>query len=178
MTRAGRVKRGLAVLAIAVSTVGCDRLTKVAARDQLSGKGRTSLIADVLRLEYAENAGGFLSLGAALPSVSRVAVFTVGTALGLTVVGLALARRLQRAEPVLGLALLWSGGVSNLADRVAGGTVVDFLNLGIGPVRTGIFNVADVAIMLGIAALIVEARKARRPRAATAAGPVNGQEVR
>jgi signal peptidase II len=29
-------------------------------------------------------------------------------------------------------------------------SVVDFLNVGIGPLRTGIFNVADVAIMVGV----------------------------
>ena len=32
--------------------------------------------------------------------------------------------------------------------------MVDFLNVGIGPLRTGIFNVADMAIMLGVALLI------------------------
>jgi signal peptidase II len=39
---------------------------------------------------------------------------------------------------------------------MAMGTVIDFLNIGIGPVRTGIFNVADVAIMAGIGLLILE----------------------
>jgi len=41
---------------------------------------------------------------------------------------------------------------------------VDFLNVGVGPVRTGIFNVADVAIMLGAAVLLIaEIRAAWRP---------------
>jgi signal peptidase II len=40
------------------------------------------------------------------------------------------------------------------------GSVVDFVNIGIGPFRTGVFNVADVAIMLGIA--IVVASEFRR----------------
>jgi signal peptidase II len=31
------------------------------------------------------------------------------------------------------------------------GRVIDFLNVGIGGLRTGIFNVADVAIMVGVA---------------------------
>jgi signal peptidase II len=35
---------------------------------------------------------------------------------------------------------------------------VDFLNVGIGPLRTGIFNVADMAIMLGVALLIAGLR--------------------
>jgi signal peptidase II len=56
-------------------------------------------------------------------------------------------------NPIVGvsIALIVGGGVSNLIDRLRyGGYVVDFLNVGIGPVRTGIFNVADMAIMLGV----------------------------
>ena len=49
------------------------------------------------------------------------------------------------------LALSVAGGVSNLIDRVAaGGLVMDFLNLGIGRLRTGIFNVADMALTFGV----------------------------
>jgi 2-iminobutanoate/2-iminopropanoate deaminase len=54
--------------------------------------------------------------------------------------------------PALGLALFVAGGVSNWIDRVTQGRVVDFLNVGVGPVRTGVFNVADLAIMVGAVA--------------------------
>ena len=37
-----------------------------------------------------------------------------------------------------------AGALSNLIDRIAVGSVIDFLNVGIGPLRTGIFNLADV----------------------------------
>lgn len=52
---------------------------------------------------------------------------------------------------LFGTALFVTGGALNLADRIVRGSVVDFMNVGIGPVRTGIFNVADMAIMLGLA---------------------------
>jgi len=43
------------------------------------------------------------------------------------------------------------------------GSVIDFLNVGIGPIRTGIFNVADMAIMAGIGIfLLVELNEHRR----------------
>jgi signal peptidase II len=48
-----------------------------------------------------------------------------------------------------------AGGASNLLDRVAFGSVVDFVNLGVGSVRTGIFNVADMAIMLGAFIVVI-----------------------
>ncbi len=56
---------------------------------------------------------------------------------------------------IAGLSLMLGGGFSNLYDRIFNnGAVVDFLNVGIVGLRTGIFNVADMALMLGAALLI------------------------
>ncbi len=76
-------------------------------------------------------------------------VFTFAT--GLLLLGMTLAAIRGRWEGMrlLGAALIVSGGASNWIDRVATGSVIDFLNVGIGPLRTGIFNVADVAILVG-----------------------------
>lgn len=50
-----------------------------------------------------------------------------------------------------------SGGLGNLLDRIMNdGRVIDFMNLGIGPLRTGIFNVADVCITIGVVLLIFQ----------------------
>jgi signal peptidase II len=70
------------------------------------------------------------------------------------------------AVDVIAFSLIAGGGVGNLIDRIlyAGG-VTDFLNLGIGPVRTGVFNVADIAIMLGAGMLLVRGLRAARPMA-------------
>jgi signal peptidase II len=58
-------------------------------------------------------------------------------------------------SPVVGATLLAAGGIGNLIDRVIrDGAVIDFMNLGIGPVRTGVFNVADVHIMAAVAMFI------------------------
>jgi signal peptidase II len=139
------------LLALALLTIGCDRVTKHFASAKLKSLPRQSFLNDSIRLEYAENSGAFLSLGAQLPETARTVVFTFGTAVILSVV-LILARR-QRLSPrvALGLTLAWAGGLSNLIDRAAQGHVVDFLNVGLGPLRTGIFNIADVAILTGTA---------------------------
>ena len=65
----------------------------------------------------------------------------------------------------VGLVLFVAGGLSNLVDRIAIGSVIDFLNIGIGPIRTGIFNVADVAIMLSMVLLLADRYRARRASA-------------
>jgi signal peptidase II len=40
--------------------------------------------------------------------------------------------------------------------------VIDFMNVGIGPLRTGIFNVADMAIMLGAGIFVLEGFRSAR----------------
>ena len=146
------------MLLACLATVGCDRVTKHAAATLLADSQERSFLGDTVRLSYAENTGGFLSLGADLPVERRLIVFTVVT--GLLLVGLAAAAIHRRWQGVrlLGAALIVSGGASNWIDRVIVGSVVDFLNVGIGPVRTGIFNVADVAIMAGVVLLVLAYR--------------------
>ncbi len=57
--------------------------------------------------------------------------------------------RLPKEEKLvrIGLALLIGGALGNLIDRIVVGKVLDFI---VTPLRPGIFNVADVAIYLGL----------------------------
>ena len=150
----------LRVLLIAsmAATIGCDRLTKRLATDRLAGSPGRSFFADTVRLEYAENAGGFLSLGEQLPPALRRAVFVGGTGTLLAIMLLALmcdAAAIGRRDLALaGVALFVAGGLSNWIDRLIHGRVVDFIVMRVGPLQTGVFNVADVAIMLGAALLL------------------------
>jgi signal peptidase II len=141
------------LLFLITSTIGCDQVSKQLVSTHLMGVPRQSFLGDMLRLEYAENRGGFLSRGEGLPPALRTALFTVGTGV---ILAACFVVALQRGWPNLaGFALLIGGGVSNLVDRVSRGSVVDFLNVGIGPLRTGIFNLADMAVLCGIALLLV-----------------------
>src|SRR5712671_1915611 len=147
---------GRIVLLVAVlSTIGCDRVTKHAAATMLSGAPGRSYLGDTVRLEYAENPGGFLSLGANLPPVARTAFFTVATGLMLFALVIFAVRRRFAGMPALGLTLFAAGGASNWIDRIVRGSVVDFLNVGVGSVRTGVFIVADVAIMVGVGVFVL-----------------------
>ena len=154
----------LILLAVVATTISCDQVSKhVASTHLMDGPGQ-SYLGDSLRLEYSENNGAFLGLGAGLPRWARTTLFSIGTgALLIGCVVAALTRHL-RGVALFGLWLLFAGGLSNLVDRVVAGRVVDFLNVGIGPVRTGIFNVADMAIMLGVALLLGGSRVVRDVR--------------
>lgn len=160
------------LVAVGALTIGCDHVTKHVASETLAGHEMRSFLADTIRLQYVENPGGFLSLGATWPPAVRVAVFS-GLSAVLLVVLLAVAlRRRWTLWPMAGVILCVAGGASNWIDRIAAGRVVDFLNVGYGSVRTGIFNVADVAVMAGGLLLLVSmSKQPDSPADPTDAGP-------
>jgi signal peptidase II len=145
----------LGMLALAVVTVGCDRVTKHIAMRVLEGEPPRSYLGDTVRVVYAENTGGFLGLGSGLPDNVRTAVFTIATGIVLLALAVAMLRGHFSGPRLAALVLFIAGGASNWVDRVVRGSVVDFLNVGLGPLRTGIFNVADMAIMLGVVLLLL-----------------------
>jgi len=167
----------LALMLLVVATIGCDRVTKHFAAESLAGEPRQSFLADTVRLEYVENSGAFLSLGADLPPAIRTMLFTVGN--GMILIGtviLAVRRRWTGAE-LFGLGLVFAGGASNLADRIARGSVIDFMNVGLGSVRTGIFNVADVAIMGGVILLVLTHFRAGREPLVPVPDPESASQI-
>jgi signal peptidase II len=149
--------RSLLLLALIGATVGCDRVTKHIATTSLEGMPVRSLFGDTIRLEYAENTGGFLSIGADLGPGVRAAIFTIGTGLLLVMILIAAFRLRWHGWKLVGCCLAFAGGASNWLDRSMHGAVVDFLNIGLGEhLRTGIFNVADVTLMLGVCILMFQ----------------------
>lgn len=143
-----------------------DQLTKALARVYLAHRPPVLLWGDLVRLTYDENPGAFLGLGSTLPPALRVIFF--GILASLLLVGVA-AYVLTSADLSPGgaaaVSLLVGGGLGNLIDRVLhGGRVTDFANVGIGELRTGIFNLADVMIMAGIGWLLVEVALLARER--------------
>jgi signal peptidase II len=149
-------RRGVLLCLLLAATAGCDRVTKHYAATTLAGMPGQSFLGDTVRLDYHENPGGFLSAGANWRPETRAVVFQIAN--GVFLIGiLFMALRYQWSRLAgAGLILFIAGGLSNLIDRVAMGTVIDFMNIGIGSFRTGIFNVADVAIMVGVGLLIAE----------------------
>jgi signal peptidase II len=118
----------------------------------------------ILTLLYAENRGAFLSLGSSLPEGVRTAVFDGLVAIGLLAAAIVLFRGNLKGGDDVALAMIIAGGVGNLIDRLRfAGRVTDFLYLSAGPLHTGVFNVADMAITFGILWLLISwCRPSRR----------------
>jgi signal peptidase II len=154
------IPRFLVVTLTLLGCVGCDQVSKSAARALLTSGIAESFLGDALRLQLVQNPGSFLSLGASLPEHLRFALFTGAVAvLLLCLVGASLFATRLGFWRFIALAFIAGGGISNLIDRLLyGGRVTDFLNVGIGSLRTGIFNVADMAILAGALLLILNPR--------------------
>jgi signal peptidase II len=106
-------------------------------------------------LEHAENPGAFLSLGADMTKAWRFWIFSGVVGGGLLYACYYIIRRKNLGlVPTIASALVIAGGFGNLIDRLARGTVTDFMNFGFGSLRTGIFNVADIAITVGALLLV------------------------
>lgn len=134
-----------------------DQLTKIWAVSALKGGPRYSFFHDTLRVLYAENIGAFLGMGNSLTPQMRFWIFT--GLVGLFLAGLLFYLLITKTLDTLtltALSLVFTGGFSNFIDRAMNeGAVVDFLNMGIGGLRTGIFNVADMYIMLGAFLILI-----------------------
>jgi|HubBroStandDraft_5_1064220.scaffolds.fasta_scaffold78150_1 signal peptidase II len=165
-----RILTRMGVVALVLAgCVGCDQISKGLAREYLAGTGIHSYLGDLVRLEYAQNPGAFLSLGASLSPAARYDGFTLAasTLLVALLAWAVLSQRLGLLQRVA-LAAVGAAGTSNVIDRLRfDGVVTDFLNLGVGPIRTGIFNVADAILMVGVIVLL----KSWSPKLPNAADP-------
>jgi len=160
VAESGRRRRALLILAVVAVSVGLDQWTKHLAITHLMGEPPIVYWNDVFRLQFATNAGAFLSLGSQLPEGIRFWILTGLNGVILLGVGafLFLKRDVGRGM-AWALALILSGGVGNIIDRIRhDGLVIDFMNLGWPwwpmEIRTGIFNVADLAIVAGLVLLV------------------------
>ena len=157
-----RELRRLSLIAVLLLTcVGCDQGSKHVIRAHTEVGFSQSFFGDALRISHVENPGAFLSLGAELSPFARVLAFQFGVAsLVLTLLAYASLARGLTAWQVTGLTLLAASGLGNLLDRLLrDGRVTDFINVGLGQLRTGIFNVADVIGVLGACILLIKAHE-------------------
>ena len=135
------------LLSVAALVILLDQVTKEMALRSLTD-GPVDAIEGVLRWRLAFNPGGAFGI-----FQEHSEIFLVAT---LVVIGLILfwVRRLDDPRLVIPLGLIVGGGLGNVADRVFrdhGGRVVDFIDLHVWPV----FNIADMAVVIGVAIILI-----------------------
>jgi signal peptidase II len=123
----------------------------------LAGRPPIELIPGAVLIRYRTNPGGAFGLFGGSP-----VLFLVATALAVGAIALS-SRRLETRSAAIGLGLILGGALGNLTDRLVrgdgiSGTVVDFVDLRVWPV----FNVADTAIVVGAAIVLIGSFRHRR----------------
>lgn len=150
------------MLFVVLCNIGCDQVSKEVVRDRIDYRQIVEVLGDTFVLTKVENAGAFLSLGDNWPEpvkwVALVALPMLLLAYGLYVM---FAARHISYPMAFGLAFAIGGGFGNMYDRLVFGSVTDFMHLDFGVVRTGIFNMADLSISLGVLLLFAEVVKRR-----------------
>ena len=147
----------LMIVLIILLNIGLDQVTKYYAKKHLPGKGTIHVVGDYMVLRYAENDGAFLSMGSNLPEGFKTVLLSILPTLVLAgfLIFVFLDKKMSKFE-VIWVSTILVGGISNLLDRFRfDGFVTDFLNFGIGNLRTGILNIADMSITFGVIFLLV-----------------------
>lgn len=161
--KAKRIFNILLILVVLVCNVGCDQVSKAIARNSLSDYQTVSLVNDHIKLMKVENKGAFLSIGSALPVFLRIVLLNV---LPLIVLGLAgfyvFAKANVSRLTTIGTCFVIGGGLGNLYDRMVYGSVTDFLHIDFVIFQTGIFNLADVSIMVGVFVILFDVVRHRK----------------
>jgi len=155
------LRRGLAVAAV------------VAIADQLSKAWVLRLFAEQQQpVERMQPVTGFFNLvltwnrGMSFglfnnDATLNAAIFTVIAAI---IVGALLVWLHRAEEPLIGIAigLVIGGAIGNVADRLARGAVVDFLDFHLGDWHWFAFNLADAAICIGVGLMVIDSLLGRR----------------
>jgi signal peptidase II len=140
-----------------ILVVVLDQITKALVREKLPLYASTTIIPGFMDFTHVPNSGiayGFLQTvefpfkTAILAMVGAAAMISVG------IYAASLARHQLVAR--IGLALIIGGAAGNLIDRIVWGSVVDFVDVYWRTWHFWVFNVADSAISVGVAVMILD----------------------
>ena len=150
------------VFIILVLVISLDQATKLWAVETLRGQSSVEYMGGFFTFTYAENTGAFLGFGGDWSRQVRFIVFAVVVLLGLVGMFWYLLKKEVSKANLIAYSFILAGGLGKLWDRMsrANGGVIDFmvfdsgLNLNLGfikiPMRTGVVNIADIAIVIGV----------------------------
>ncbi len=148
--------------------VAADQLIKYLVLESLTKVATLPLIEGVLHLTYVENRGAAFGI---FQGQRWILIGVTGVVLLAAIVFL-LSGKLTERLMIWGVALIISGGIGNLIDRIARGFVVDYVDFRL--INFYVFNLADACVCIGVGLvilyiLIIEPMQARRAKQADAA---------
>lgn len=144
------------ILLIVAVNIGCDQISKSVVRKNVEYHESIQVVGDNVVLTKVENSGAFLSLGDSLAPWAKDLLLTALPSLTLLLLLFWLFANNPGNWALFGMCCIVGGGIGNIFDRIVYGSVTDFMFIQYGIFRTGIFNAADVSIMLGTFLVVVQ----------------------
>ena len=152
-----RLIKTILILSIVIINIGCDQVSKKIVRQNINPYQTIHLLSNHLTLTRVENTGAFLSTGDSLPKTAKNILLSllplIAIALGLIFI---LSKQNISNGMLAGFCFVIGGGIGNIFDRIMRGSVTDFLHVKLGGFQTGIFNMADMSIMIGVAIILIQ----------------------
>jgi len=140
----------LRLFLISAIVVVIDQATKLLTKAYMRLGMSKQVLGNFVRYTYIENTGMAFGI-----SIGNRTFFTIFSIIASAIILAYLFKtRSDRFFVRLSLALILGGAIGNLIDRVFYGSVVDFIDIGIGSLRWPVFNVADIAVTGGMIILL------------------------
>lgn len=156
------------LLLISVAAIVADRLSKIWVSAHVPLGGAIPVLDHVLRISHWTNEGAAFSLFAdsASPHAVRWGLVAFASVAALAVLA-ALIRFGDRINlTTVALALILGGALGNVHDRVAYGSVIDFIEVHIFKYHYPDFNIADSCVVVGACLLFLDSLLTHRDPAA------------
>ena len=151
-----KLSRTAFIVLLIVFNIAIDQISKFLVRVYVTPFSETPIIGDYFTLHNVENTGAFLGMGSELNGPMKLILLLllpIGV-LGYVLYYIIKNKSLDRFS-LIGFCCIIGGGVANVYDRIVYKSVTDFFHIDLGSVfKTGIFNVADMSVMLGMGLLL------------------------
>jgi signal peptidase II len=150
-------RAGARWLWLSLAVLAADRATKFAIERYTSPYFRFSVVSDIVMLVHNQNPGIAFGVFSNSTSPWLAPLLLITSALVIVVLGwLLINGRVGGRLAQAGLALILGGAAGNALDRLIHGGVTDFVEIRLGTFSWPAFNVADSAISIGAALVVVE----------------------
>lgn len=151
-----KLSRNAGIILLIVFNIAIDQISKIVVRQSIDARERIEVIGEFFQMMNVENTGAFLGMGSDMSPILKLIFLLIlpVIVLGYLIYYIITTKDLDRLS-LIALSCIAGGGIANVFDRIAFGSVTDFFYLYINDtIRTGIFNVADMSVTFGMIALL------------------------
>jgi len=150
-------KRNISISIIIALSIFLDQISKILIRNNVEQYSDIKLIGEYFILTNVENSGAFLGMGSDFSPIMK-SVFLIILPIIVLISIIIYVYRDKEIDKVslIGFSIIIGGGIGNIFDRIIYGSVTDFLFIDLGGIfKTGIFNIADLAVTTGMILILL-----------------------